>query len=830
MPCKIKIKQHVENLVDQKSQPGLSMLLQDAQILSANINSEFMHHVVSFKNDNGVIKRDINIPSPLVDMYYDLQVKKEITKISDMSNLGNMEGDFMQSEKGQIGVNKQQLLMLLGPTMYNKPLAQVAVKELLQNSFDAVKAASNLRGNKTGNIDFTIDYDNRTISIQDDGIGMTPDIVKNAFLSIGGTNKEGLDVSERSGGFGLAKVQFLLGSEYVKVSTVRDGIKTSLEASATQLYNDDFIINTERTDEKNGSYVEVKIPESYTTPEGTVREIDFPGSMSSFRVHERFHILNKPLIGDVNVNFKSIKKGKSEDIVLPLGKNITEEVLPPLFSKIDFKWGSADLYMSLEKKERPSHRILSSGIYQFDHRFRYKDWDDIPYDIVVNIKPSVGSTSEQYPFNNQREDFKNTVKEDIKALNDYLKKYASGEAEKDAKAVFSNITGLPKVDPNEVLTPEERKKLFEDINKTVEENRKVRESQGVYTIEEEIRRITKIIINEEGVKNQETGVLEVSKEKKYGSSFKSDKEIEVVGAVDTANFNPALPQYHNNTSIDYLKIEGAAEFFSDFGSVVLDAVRFVGNELGYDYKKLKSEDEKFFAGVSIDKQYAGVHVRKIINAIFVNPLAFDVESLEEAVGVALHVLIHEINHTTVSGEGANFTTALGILYGKIYGTGKYALYEGLFRSVYKKHFQTFKILKNEYDKSSTRNLSESFDGENIKTSNAGNVQRNADDVSTRQSSKEGYREYQESDTTDKIGDVIISKLGVVNTRQVIDDLNSDINSLNLTPEVVNYLYRSSRSKSKNASLESYTKEVKKLIDNLRTSYTNEEILEKIKCL
>ena len=89
--------------------------------------------------------------------------------------------------------------------------------------------------------------------------------MKNAFLSIGGTNKEGLDVSERSGGFGLAKVQFLLGSEYV---TVRDGIKTSLEASAVQLYNDDFTINKEQTNEPNGSYVEVKIPESI---------LDFPG-------------------------------------------------------------------------------------------------------------------------------------------------------------------------------------------------------------------------------------------------------------------------------------------------------------------------------------------------------------------------------------------------------------------------------------------------------------------------------------------------------------------------------------------------------------------------
>lgn len=679
--------------------------------------------------------------------------------LSDISSLGKLQGDLMESEKGQIGVNKQQLLMLLGPTMYNKPLAQVAVKELLQNSFDAVKARMNITDNKeTGNIDIKVDYDNRTISIKDDGIGMTPDIVKNAFLSIGGTNKEGLDVSERSGGFGLAKVQFLLGSEYVKVITVRDGIKTSLEATAVQLYNDDFTINKEQTNEPNGSYVEVKIPESYTTPEGTKREIEFPGKYKGDDVKYRaFDILDKPLIGNVNVSFTHVKNKQEYKRVVPIGENTTEETLPPLFSKIDFSWGSADLYMSTEKKERPNHRILSSGIYQFNYSFRFKDWEDIPYDIVVNIKPSVSSTSEQYPFNNQREGFKNTVTEDIKSLNNYLKKYASGEAEKDAKAVFSNITGLPKIDPNKVLTPEEREKLYADVEKTIAENKQRRIEQGLESAEE-VRKIWKLVIDKEGVKDAETGKVEVSNEKNYSSSFKAEKEIEKVEAIETTNFNPALPQYHNNTNFDYLKIPGAAEFFSDFGSVVLEMVRFAGDELGYDYRKLKSEDEKFFAGVSIDKQYGGVHVRKIINAIFVNPLAFNVSSLEEAVGVALHVTIHEINHTTVSGEGASFTTALGILYGKIYATGKYGLYEGLFRSIYKKHFETFKQLKNEYDKSSTRNLSESFSGDQIKKSITGNVQRDVDDVSTGQSSTEGYTGNQENNTKDKTGDVILSKL------------------------------------------------------------------------
>ena len=682
-------------------------------------------------------------------------------KLSNISSLGRLQGDKMESERGQIGVNKQQLLTLLGPTMYNKPLAQVAVKELLQNSFDAVKARMNITGNKTtGNIDIIVNYDNRTIAMKDDGIGMTSDIVKNAFLSIGGTNKEGLDVSERSGGFGLAKVQFLLGSEYVKVITVRDGVKTSLEATAVELYNDNFMINKEQTNEPNGSYVEVKIPESYTTMEGVTREIDFPGrhKLDSIK-YKSFEILGHPLIGDVNVSFTHIKVKTEHRTVLPIGKNTTEETLPPLFSKIDFSWGTADLYMSTEKKEYPDHKILSSGIYQFTYNFNFRDYENIPYDIVVNIKPSVSSVSEQYPFNNQREGFKNTVREDIESLELYLAKYASGEAEKEAKAAFSTITGLPKVDPNKVLTPEEREKIYGDVQKHIAENKQRRIDQGLESAEEEVRRIRKLLINKEGVKDSETGKVEVSNEKRYGSSFKAEKEIEKIDPVEATNFNPAQPQYHNNTNFNYLDIPGAAEFFSDFGSVVLEMVRFAGNELGYNYQKLKSEDEKFFAGVSIDKQYGGVHVKKIINAIFVNPLSFNARSLEEAVGIALHVTIHEINHTTTTGHRESFTTALAGLYGEIYATGKYGLYEGLFRSVFRKHFETFKQLKNEYNKSSTRNLSESFSGDEIKGSITRNVQGNVNDVSTRQPSTERYPRGQKDNTKDKTGDIILSKFG-----------------------------------------------------------------------
>ena len=787
--------------------------------LDAAVNKEFKKQLAaekSHKKDLAFFKYDSELFIQEQEIYTESISDIEKIKLQDISFLGKLEGEQVTTEKGAIGVNKQQLMMLLGSTMYNKPLAQVAVKELLQNSFDGIKAMHNLKKKnneinplslseyqikfntpfsdkmfleqekekyeeelyfdynayiddfyknkldlekndfniKPGSIELGINMKERTISIKDDGIGMTPDIVKNAFLSIGGTNKEGLSAGERSGGLGLAKVQFLMGSESIKVITVKNGTKTTIEATNIQLYNDDFEIQTEQTNENNGTFVEVKIPKDYKTIEGTTRAIDFPGSYGEWRSYD---ILKKPLIGnvDVNVNFTN-SYGTSKIESVPIGINSTQETLPQFFSKITFNWGEADVYMSEEKSESPKHQILSSGIYQFETNFRDpNNYERIKYNIVVNIKPSVISTSEQYPFNNQREGFKNTVENDIKSLNSYLLKYARGESEKEAVDVFSDIKPLPQIDPNKILTPEERTKLYEQVEKTIADNKKAKESSVDNSQVEEIWR--NISISSGIITNKQTG--ETKTEKQYASSFDSDRQISDVAPVNTEFFNPKFPQYHNNTNFDYLKVPGAIEFITDFGNTVLQMVNFAGDELGYRYKKLESNSEqKFFAGVSIDKTYGGVHIRKIINAIFVNPLSFDVSNLEEAVGVALHITIHEINHTTASGEGANFTTDLATLYGKIYATGKYSLYEGLFRSVYKKHFETFNTLKNEYDKSSTKNLSRSFEGNEIKRSNQGINESNVENVSTGQSSKGGYNGDTKNIETDKLGDVIASQL------------------------------------------------------------------------
>ena len=62
-------------------------------------------------------------------------------------------------------------------------------------------------------------------------------------------------------------------------------------------------------------------------------------------------------------------------------------------------------------------------------------------------------------------------------------------------------------------------------------------------------------------------------------------------------------------------------------------------------------------------------------------------------------------------------------------------------------------------------------------------------------------------------------------------VEKDLLNLNITFDVADYLYENSRAYAQNTmDFTEYRKEVMKLINNLRSQHTNEEIVEKIKCL
>jgi len=91
-------------------------------------------------------------------------------------------------------------------------LPWLATREALQNSVDAVRAAVRARKIRSGDGLFSVRWDasERTLSFEDNGIGMDAETILGKFLSIGESGKrDAADSGEAAGGFGVAKAVIL---------------------------------------------------------------------------------------------------------------------------------------------------------------------------------------------------------------------------------------------------------------------------------------------------------------------------------------------------------------------------------------------------------------------------------------------------------------------------------------------------------------------------------------------------------------------------------------------------------------------------------------------
>lgn len=116
--------------------------------------------------------------------------------------------NVMQEHNPIIGKNLIEMLMF---SMY--PDAKVFYREYVQNAYDAIVDATRkgiLTAVKDGNISINIDSSNHTISVQDNGTGVSVNDVPRVLLNIADSHKDGV---ETAGQYGVGR---LVGARYCK--------------------------------------------------------------------------------------------------------------------------------------------------------------------------------------------------------------------------------------------------------------------------------------------------------------------------------------------------------------------------------------------------------------------------------------------------------------------------------------------------------------------------------------------------------------------------------------------------------------------------------------
>jgi len=367
--------------------------------------------------------------------------------------------------------NVQRLAKMLGTKLYGTPedITTVSVKELFQNSFDAIKEAIENGQVKNGKVAIKLDKDKRTINITDNGLGMPTSVMGNQFLQIAGTVK---GTSRASGGLGVAKMLFLFENKKLEVVSLRDGklsrlittgdelkaamaanpatlleqlkdflspediqiIAPAIQAAITRMRENGEVVpeikietssdSKEIEKYKNifpdghGTSVTVQIPETYVdSSSGDEKDIKFPISAHYYPV-----LGKSPLFDDIEVTFD---RGYGPD-KLSLGKNFPIDDFTP-FANVNFAWGTARVYVSkkIERNYGDNTHVLSNGLWQFDRTISDRPGfggKAIQRDFYIDVSPSPDVKPEDagYPFELNRQGFSKQANSDFEKIFNYI--------------------------------------------------------------------------------------------------------------------------------------------------------------------------------------------------------------------------------------------------------------------------------------------------------------------------------------------------------------------------------------------------------------------------
>lgn len=572
----------------------------------------------------------------------------------------------MESIKSKPGANVARVAKMLGPQLYGSPkdITTVSVKEMVQNSFDAIKAMLEKGEMKKGNITIDMKKANRTIEIKDNGSGMTPDTLANTFLTIAGTKKE---TEFGSGGFGIAKMLFLFGNKDLEVTTMRDGKIAQMRATGKQLMAaledptqaPDIEIFTpeqygrqldEDFPDGHGTIVTVTVPETYVDQSnGKTEDIEFDPNPYGHEV-----LRYSPLFANIDVTVNGDK--------VYIGSNFFADEYTT-FVDAKFKWGTARIYVSKDQEGKYGRNVhvLSNGLWQFSESLKKKPMemfgDNIPHTFYVDIVSKVKPDEAGYPFNLNRKGLSEEAGKDLGLIKNYIWLNYTKKDLAVTKTSFGNVRYVAKRDgkiqltENKDLNPESKES---EIKEGIDEGSKVEVRDGKLIVNgKEIP-----VLSQEDLKTATIDLddLKIPQDSIYPNQIMIHDNLEI--KVTDKNFVPIS---------DAARAEFGDRFDSfmyDIGDVFMalrDRVVYL-NKTGklpdYEtYGKSRSYDNlaKEAIGISFDKEYRGVSIRLPFDGMFINP-AFPefIDTPETAAYGLFGTMIHELAHFQVRSHNADF--------------------------------------------------------------------------------------------------------------------------------------------------------------------------------
>jgi hypothetical protein len=537
-----------------------------------------------------------------------------------------------------------------GQAIYSNYTLDTTIKELFQNAFDAIKAAQHQGLITRGTIDITSDNAKRIIVVKDNGIGMTADTVRSALLSAGGSDKSDLPLTIRSGGGGIGKDTFAFGVEAIKLSTVRDGIKTQMLTSSERLKNRRFEIVEEPTRELNGTTISVRLP-----------------SQVQYRPGEPTAPLYIPASAHTITPLNAFFTGRDVAVTYN-GEPVTNRPKSEKNATLTFDWGKVDVYLEPSTEQEPKQQVLSAGAFHFTEVFKQRGaHSPVPFDVALDVYPAVAPTDPNYPFDGLRRGWRDTVLNDVATLRAHLDRHIEDARTAETAAKFYDLKIMPRVDPRSPMAV------------SIESIRAVRLSPVPGA----------------------TGNVK--------ARFAADMaDVPADQPLLHSNLDLDLPLGMNQVLIARNMSPAAVQMFSELGSVAVEFTQTASRLPGYQGLA------KYRSGISLDRQYAGVNIAVPFDGIFVNPYHKDLFlSLRTPRGVAgamLHVLKHEAVHVKVRAHNSAFAFELGWLDGALHDSGDQDRLLGAFSTVVRRHWQTYLVGSRVYEHGSTANIGQSTTG------------------------------------------------------------------------------------------------------------------------